>query len=215
MTNRLAIFDCDGTLVDSQANIHAAMTACFAEAGRAAPDRAAVRRIVGLSLPEAMRALLPDADDAHHHDLAEGYKRCFRRMREQGEVEEALYEGIVETLDRLEADGWLLGVALSASGRYGTSLKVLIPLLEAGEAPDASANPELRLFASLSAATAAAVHRGLSRADAAMELDGERIPVRPGMCVLIRPGTRHRAVGRMKVLIIALPKFDPHDEWFD
>lgn len=117
MTNRLAIFDCDGTLVDSQANIHAAMTACFAEVGRAAPDRAAVRRIVGLSLPEAMRALLPEADDAHHHDLTEGYKRCFRRMREQGEVEEALYEGIVGTLDRLEADGWLLGVATGKSDR--------------------------------------------------------------------------------------------------
>jgi phosphoglycolate phosphatase len=117
MTNRLAIFDCDGTLVDSQANIHAAMTACFAEVGRAAPDRAAVRRIVGLSLPEAMRALLPDAEVAHHHDLAEGYKRCFRRMREQGEVEEALYDGIVGAIDRLEADGWLLGVATGKSDR--------------------------------------------------------------------------------------------------
>ena len=53
------------------------------------------------------------------------------------------------------------------------------------------------------------------RPDAAMELDGERIPVRPGMCVMIRPGTRHRAVGRMKLLILALPKFDPHDEWID
>jgi quercetin dioxygenase-like cupin family protein len=51
--------------------------------------------------------------------------------------------------------------------------------------------------------------------DAQMELNGERIPVKPGMCVMIRPGTRHRAVGRMKVLIVVLPKFDPADEWFD
>jgi len=51
--------------------------------------------------------------------------------------------------------------------------------------------------------------------DAAMELDGERVAVHPGMCVLIRPGVRHRAVGRMTVLIVVLPKFDPHDEWFD
>ena len=51
--------------------------------------------------------------------------------------------------------------------------------------------------------------------DAQMELDGERIPVRPGMCILIRPGTRHRAVGKMTVLIVVLPKFDPEDEWFD
>jgi len=51
--------------------------------------------------------------------------------------------------------------------------------------------------------------------DAQMELDGERIPVKPGMSVMIRPGTRHRAVGHMKVMIVAIPKFDPADEWFD
>lgn len=50
---------------------------------------------------------------------------------------------------------------------------------------------------------------------ARMELNDESIPVRPGMSVLIRPGTRHRAVGEMKVLIVCLPKFDPQDEWFD
>lgn len=51
--------------------------------------------------------------------------------------------------------------------------------------------------------------------DAQMELDGQRIAVRPQMCVLIRPGVRHRAVGRMSVLIVVLPKFDPDDEFFD
>lgn len=51
--------------------------------------------------------------------------------------------------------------------------------------------------------------------DAAMELDGERVAVRPGMAIVIRPGVRHRAVGRMTVLIFVLPKFDPEDEWFD
>ena len=51
--------------------------------------------------------------------------------------------------------------------------------------------------------------------DARMQLDDELIALRPGMCVLIRPGVRHRAVGKMTVLIVVLPKFDPHDEWFD
>ncbi len=50
-------------------------------------------------------------------------------------------------------------------------------------------------------------------ADAQMQLDDERLPVRPGMCIMIRPGTRHRALGRMKVLIVVLPKFDPADEF--
>lgn len=50
---------------------------------------------------------------------------------------------------------------------------------------------------------------------ARIELDDESIHIRAGMCVLIPPGVRHRAVGQMKVLIVALPKFDPQDEWFD
>ncbi|HET6884548.1 MAG TPA: cupin domain-containing protein [Pirellulales bacterium] len=52
-------------------------------------------------------------------------------------------------------------------------------------------------------------------ADAEMELDGKRVAVRPGMAIMIRPGVRHRAIGRMKVLIFVLPKFDAEDEWFD
>ena len=52
-------------------------------------------------------------------------------------------------------------------------------------------------------------------ADARMELDREIVSVRPEMCILIPPGVRHRAIGEMKVLIVALPKFDPEDEWFD
>jgi mannose-6-phosphate isomerase-like protein (cupin superfamily) len=48
-----------------------------------------------------------------------------------------------------------------------------------------------------------------------MQLDDQIVPLRPGLCILIRPGVRHRAIGQMKVLIIAMPKFDPQDEWFD
>jgi mannose-6-phosphate isomerase-like protein (cupin superfamily) len=48
-----------------------------------------------------------------------------------------------------------------------------------------------------------------------LELDGDRIPVRPATSVLIKPGVRHRAVGRFKLLNIAIPTFDPRDEWFD
>ena len=48
-----------------------------------------------------------------------------------------------------------------------------------------------------------------------MELDGERVPVRPMTTVLINPGCRHRAVGRMRIVNIPVPAFDPADEWFD
>jgi mannose-6-phosphate isomerase-like protein (cupin superfamily) len=48
--------------------------------------------------------------------------------------------------------------------------------------------------------------------DAKMALEGKIIPVKPGMCILIRPGVRHRAIGHMTVLIVVFPKFDPDDE---
>jgi mannose-6-phosphate isomerase-like protein (cupin superfamily) len=51
--------------------------------------------------------------------------------------------------------------------------------------------------------------------DARLELDGELIPVRPLQACVIPPGVRHRAVGRMRVLIVVIPEFDPADEWFD
>lgn len=51
--------------------------------------------------------------------------------------------------------------------------------------------------------------------DAQMQLDDEIVPVRPGLCILIPPGVRHRAIGKMQVLIVSVPKFDPADEWFD
>jgi mannose-6-phosphate isomerase-like protein (cupin superfamily) len=52
-------------------------------------------------------------------------------------------------------------------------------------------------------------------ADAAVELDGERVSVQPGSAVMIPPGVRHRAVGRMRIINVVVPPFDPADEWFD
>lgn len=48
-----------------------------------------------------------------------------------------------------------------------------------------------------------------------MELDGELVPVRPHSTIFIPPGVRHRAVGKMKIVNIPIPAFDPDDEWFD
>ncbi len=48
-----------------------------------------------------------------------------------------------------------------------------------------------------------------------MELDGELHPVKPMTAILIKPGCRHRAIGRLKIVNIPVPTFDPADEWFD
>jgi phosphoglycolate phosphatase len=115
--NRLAIFDCDGTLVDSGATIHRALAATFAQNRLELPPPQVTRRVIGLSLTEAMAALLPGATEAEHGRLAEDYKRAFWNLRAAGEVEEPLFDGVLELLDALEHDGWLLAVATGKSDR--------------------------------------------------------------------------------------------------
>ena len=117
MANRLALFDCDGTLVDSQHNICMCMEDAFSGAGLAPPDRGDMRRVVGLSLLPAMRMLVPDARDDLIVQLAEDYKSAFQRLRGRGLIDEPLFDGIVEVIDSLEADGWMLGVATGKSDR--------------------------------------------------------------------------------------------------
>ena len=48
-----------------------------------------------------------------------------------------------------------------------------------------------------------------------LELDGERVPVKPMTAIMIKPGCRHRAIGKLRIAIIPIPAFDPQDEWFD
>ncbi|WAT19125.1 HAD-IA family hydrolase [Aurantiacibacter sp. MUD11] len=114
---RLAVFDCDGTLSDGQAGVVNAMEVAFAETGLPAPDRHQVRRIVGLSLPQAIRSLAPDAGDEQHAATVEAYKQAFFRSRQDGSLREPLFEGIVGLLHRLHGGGWMLGVATGKSDR--------------------------------------------------------------------------------------------------
>ena len=117
MPIRLAIFDCDGTLVDSGATIIAALKASFELNDIPVPPPNVSRRVIGLSLTEAMAALLPDRDREQHLRLAEDYKRVFMQLRAAGQVEEPLFDGVLDMLDALEHDGWLLAVATGKSDR--------------------------------------------------------------------------------------------------
>jgi phosphoglycolate phosphatase len=117
MTVRLAVFDCDGTLSDGQAAICAAMAEGFADAGLAAPDPHAVRRIVGLSLPTAIARLAPHETPEAHMRVVQAYKQAFFAARERGAVHEPLFDGIAPLLARLHGAGWTLGVATGKSDR--------------------------------------------------------------------------------------------------
>jgi phosphoglycolate phosphatase len=111
MTARLALFDCDGTLIDGQASICEAMEAAFAAHGLAAPSRSDVRRAVGLSLPVAVQGLAPELDAAAQAAVVGSYKSAFRTARAEGRLAQPLIPGIHDVLDALLGAGWVLGVA--------------------------------------------------------------------------------------------------------
>ena len=114
---KLAVFDCDGTLVDGQADVCWAMERAFERACLPAPAASAVRRIIGLSLPVAIRQLAPDLSEQDASRVTEFYKSSFRARREEGLLGEPLYEGIAELLANLHAQGWQLAVATGKSDR--------------------------------------------------------------------------------------------------
>jgi len=113
---KLAIFDLDGTLVDSRAAIAEAMAYAFASLGLDPPSYDETRRIVGLSLEPAIRALRPDLPEGLIAPLGEGYKEGFLRQREEGRTE-ALYPGADALVRRLKREGWTLGIATGKARR--------------------------------------------------------------------------------------------------
>lgn len=117
---RLVIFDVDGTLVDSQGDILAAMGAAFAQAGQPAPDRAQVLGIVGLSLDVAIPQLAPGLPGDMHARMVDWYKDAYMQLRAQGGVQASspLYPHVRPVLDALHArPETLLGVATGKSRR--------------------------------------------------------------------------------------------------
>ncbi|MDA0231519.1 MAG: HAD-IA family hydrolase [Proteobacteria bacterium] len=114
---QLVMFDCDGTLVDSQYVIIDSMQAAFRAHGVAPPAPEAVKRIVGLSLPQAIGQLHGDADVTTIESLVAAYKECFLELRASPNLHEPLFADVVETLTLLEETGYVLGIATGKSRR--------------------------------------------------------------------------------------------------
>lgn len=111
----LVLFDCDGTLVDSQHHIVAAMHSAFAAQGLALPDAELVRRTVGLPLPVAIESLLPAG--AVLSAVVESYRQAAIAQRLDPDHHEPLFPGLLEALDRIDAAGYLMGVATGKARR--------------------------------------------------------------------------------------------------
>ena len=116
MSRPLAVFDIDGTLVDSRASILQAATEAARELGLLDPAYDRVRQIVGLSLPHALAVLEPGLTALELERFTAAFRASFGRMFDAGH-EEPLYPGAMETLRRLHRDGWRLSLATGQNRR--------------------------------------------------------------------------------------------------
>lgn len=114
---KLVLFDCDGTIVDSQHHIVSAMTEAFAANGLVPPARERVLTVVGLSLVNAVSGLLDEQGRALAPKVAEDYKLAFQALRRTGPAE-PLYPLAAETIRSLASrDDLVLGIVTGKSRR--------------------------------------------------------------------------------------------------
>ena len=114
---KLAVWDVDGTLVDSRASIAGILQEAAVTVGVTPPTYDQVRQIVGLSLKEAVEQMCPDLDPERAAIYAAEYKQTFVRHHAKPDFHEPLYAGADVCLRRLKAEGWLLGMATGKSRR--------------------------------------------------------------------------------------------------
>ncbi|MEL6372719.1 MAG: HAD-IA family hydrolase [Pseudomonadota bacterium] len=115
---KLVIFDCDGTIVDSQNVIVMSMREAFERNGLEAPTRAETLAIVGLSLPEAFAALAPEQPETMRAKLAASYRQAWMGLRDRDELHEPLFPGAREAITALSArEDHVLGIATGKSMR--------------------------------------------------------------------------------------------------
>ena len=111
---KLLVFDWDGTLMDSEAQIVACMQAAIDDLALEPRSRDEVKNIIGLGLNEAVASLYPQADAALVADVADRYRAHWLG----GNAQSQLFPGVEETLHLLKDEGFRLAVA-TGKGRRG------------------------------------------------------------------------------------------------
>ena len=92
---RLVVFDMDGTLIDSQDVIIAAMGRAFTRLGMPAPSAEQTRASIGLSLDKAVSTIAPNLSPTEVNAGVEAYRQSFVEMRAEsgGEAVAPMYPG--------------------------------------------------------------------------------------------------------------------------
>lgn len=109
---KLAIFDWDGTLMDSIAHIVDSMQQAAVTLSEPVPTVPEVRHIIGLGLPEAIAILFPHANAATREEIRQQYARHFLA---HSAARSELFAGAQPLLDQLTQQGYVLAIATGKS----------------------------------------------------------------------------------------------------
>jgi len=120
---RLVVFDCDGTLIDSQHNIVAAVGRVFASIGRIPPPTDLIRRQVGLSAEAAIAGMLPDAEPHVHAEVFAAFQHLRSSLQQSPRLPEPVFPGIQELIECLDHPAVFLGIA---TGKGYASLQAVL-----------------------------------------------------------------------------------------
>ncbi len=116
---RLVLFDCDGTLVDSQHMIIMATESALRQHGFDAPPRKDILRAVGLPLDVAMRHHAPNLDDATLVEVLNAYREVSQSLVQQDDRGQIMFDGMYKIICHLgNDDETLLGIVTMKS-RHG------------------------------------------------------------------------------------------------
>ena len=218
---RLVVFDCDGTLVDSQHVIREAMTRAFAANGLPAPQPAAVRRVIGLSLAVAVERLWPEGDADGRDVVVDAYRDAFLDLGSRPDHHEPLFPGAAEAVEALGAAGYVLGVATGKGKRGLRATLGRVGLLERfatlQTADDAPSKPHpgmlLRAMAETGAHESGTVFVGDTTFDMQMAVNARVTPLGVGWgyhgARELRAAGAHAVVERFAELVGAIDQLWP------
>ena len=112
---KLALFDYDGTIVDSAIMIVEGAIAAFRICGLPDPDPKKVRENIGKPLAIALDEYMPPGFNVTPNEISEAYRSWYAEQGRLGLQNEPLYPGVVELLKELKTDDWLIGIATNKS----------------------------------------------------------------------------------------------------
>ncbi|MGK0273238.1 MAG: phosphoglycolate phosphatase [Cocleimonas sp.] len=142
----LLVFDWDGTLIDSKAQIVNCMQATILSLSLDERSDKQISDIIGLGLEEAIRSLYPDISNEYIQKSTQTYREHYLT---KDKTLSPLFDGTIQVLDDLKASGFDLAIATGKSrrglnkGLIDTGLEGFFPVTRCADETRSKPHPQM------------------------------------------------------------------------